>query len=372
MKLMQKLFPPPPVTDEIPDKIHKRLHIIYFIMKCLAGVLVFLFLYLFASSFLHMIDSDVPESGTADSPFLRHEYCGTFFVEINAENSFPSQEAYEAYMSQKAEPEPDPTPLQTGLNCVGWALEAVMIVLCMIKKQVTQKIPERTYRYVVLGLLFAGCWLVSLSFMTAMTVMLLVLLFLAFRSGDRKTIFCERSSDYFLIGGLLWLCGNLYMDIEAAQEMYEHMASYLVGTFGHPQYYCMLYNLVVIPLILFSGGLMLRRHELDLKQAKTANNTSLLKATGYSLSGGTAAFILYRMGVRVYELVRVLRGDAYNVKLAFTVMDVPYNRLIELPQELANTPEDYRNVVLFRFVKDFPVAVVAALAVYCFVKVLFA
>jgi hypothetical protein len=202
--------------------------------------------------------------------------------------------------------------------------------------------------------------------------MLLVLLFLAFRSGDRKTIFCERSSDYFLIAGLLWLGGNILVDYESAEEMFEKMAAYLVGTFGHPAYYCQLYNIAVIPLILFSGGLMLRRHELDLYQGETKHNTRLLKATGYCLLGGTAAFILYRMGVRVYELVRVLRGDAYNVRLAFTVMDVPYNRLIELPQELANSPEDYRHAVLFRFVKDFPVAVVAALAVYCFVKVLFA
>ena len=134
----------------------------------------------------------------------------------------------------------------------------------------------------------------------------------------------------------------------------------------------MLYNIAVIPLILFSGGLMLRRHELDLYQGETKHNTGLLKATGCCLLGGTAAFILYRMGVRVYELVRVLRGDAYNVKLAFTVMDIPYNRLIELPLELANSPEDYRNAVLFRFVKDFPVAVAAAVAMYCFVKVLFA
>ena len=90
------------------------------------------------------------------------------------------------------------TPLQTALKIIGFALEGVMLILCLLRKKLREKLPENAYRYTVLGLLFAGSWLISQDFISAMGIMLIRLLFLAFRSGDRKTIFCERSSDYFL------------------------------------------------------------------------------------------------------------------------------------------------------------------------------
>lgn len=370
MKLLQKLFPPPPVTDDIPEKIHKRLHFAYFFLKTMAFVIVFLLFWAFVPVILHTVDSDIPESGTALSPFLRHDYCGTFFVEINAENSFPSQEAYAEYMTRPAPEQPPRTALQTAAGIAGCVLIAAAAVLCFLRKRLREKCPWLVSRYLLLALVFAGVWLAALSFMTAMSVVLTLLLFLALRSGDRKTLFCERASDYFLMAGLLWLFGNILVDIDGARSMYHATAEYLVGPFGHPGYYCQLYSIACLPVIVFSGGLMLRQHELHLRQGSAAGNAMLLKTTAGLTAGGAGAFILYRMGVRIYELVRVLSGDAYSVKLPFTVMDVPYNRLVELPFEMAKTPADYRNVIVFRFVKDFPVAVLSAVAVWCFVKLL--
>lgn len=372
MKLMQKLLPPPAVTDDIPEKIHKRLHFVYFFLKCMGGVFVFLILWSFVPMLLSTVDSDIPDKATAESPFLRHEYCGTFFVEINPENSFASQQAYEDYLAAGQPEETPHTPLQTALKITGWLLEGTAIALCLFKKKVKEKLPESAFRYLVVGLLFVGSWLFSQHIMNAMLILLIVMLFCALRSGDRKTLFSERASDFFLIAGLVWLIGNIYMDIDGFRNMYHATAEGLTGVFAHPRYYCHLYNIAAIPVIVFSCGLILRRHELHLRQGSTVINARLLNVTAWMTAGGTAAFTLYRMGVRIYELVKILSGAAYSVWLPFTVMDVPYNRLVELPYDLANTPEEYRNVIVFRFVKDFPVAILSAVAVYFFVRFLLA
>ena len=90
MFLRKKTKPDPAELDDIPEKIHKRLHIIYFFIKC---VLTASILLLFWTTLCIKI-LDLPELDSDDSPFLHHEYCGTFYIEVNKENSFASQEAF--------------------------------------------------------------------------------------------------------------------------------------------------------------------------------------------------------------------------------------------------------------------------------------
>lgn len=353
----------PAVTDVIPERIHKRLHLVYFIAVCI--IYSFIFIMVFTTVFIMLEGTDEAEQ----MPFLRHEYCGTFFVEINSENSFSSPEAYAEYLEkQKASAEKESLP--TALVVTADALGVVMLLSLLIlqKKKLFPKPLDN--RYAKLAWIAVAVLLFMRNVFGTMTILLLLLIFLALRSGEKKTLFQSRSSDYFLMGGGLWLVGNIIREIEVIAKTAEQGEG-MIGIFSQPVYYMQLYRIAAIPIVMICGGLMLRRHELALKNADTAVNSKMLKGTGAAILAGTGGFILCRFGVRVYELIRVMSGDRYTVKLPFTVMDIPYNKLIDLPYDMANSPQDYKNAVLYRFVKDFPVFILSAAAIIFFVKVLF-
>lgn len=364
MKLFGKKNTVPAVTDEIPEKIHKRIHIVYFFLKCVLAAAVFLQFW----NVLCVFFLGVPEMASEDSPFLRHEYCGTFFVEINSDNSFASPEAYKEYCEQyNSQEEIEQHSLSDTMITTGVGLLIITAVCALHKKKKLPKVMDN--RYVIALIAGVALYIAMGSIMNAALVLLIVCLFIALRNGDKKTMFCKQSSDYFLISGLLWLCGNIVREV----GIYKEIPSYgdgMIGVFSRPEYYCQLYRFTIIPAVLICGGLMLRRHELDLRKADTAVNTKLLRGMSAVILAGAGGFILWRLGVRVYELAKVMSGEEYSVKLPFTLMEDPHSRLIELPFDMANTPEDYRNTILFRFIKDFPVFVLSAAAAVLFVKLL--
>ena len=67
----------------------------------------------------------------------------------------------------------------------------------------------------------------------------------------------------------------------------------------------------------------------------------------------------------MYELILILSGENISVRLPF------YSKLIELPYEFAKTPDEYINLIIFRFLKDLPVFVASALVIILFSNVLF-
>lgn len=349
-------------TDDIPEKIHKRLHLIYFFIKCVIAAMIFLLFY----NNLCIIFLEVPDFASEDAPFLKHEYCGTFYVEINRDNSFTSPEAYTAYLEK--ENQPTGIKLSDVILTVAALTAAVASAVMLITKKLPKFMSKRTARLViVLGV----CFLFAPSLVNAVKYFCYMLILFAIRSGDKKTIFSNKASDYFLIGGVLWTIVTVISEIGVFLGT-KSQGEGLTGVFSRPAYYFQLYDLFGLPLIMLCAGLMLRRHELDLAGEDISKNTSALKYTGYAALAGTAGFVIWRLSVRIYEVIRVMNDSGYMIKLPFTVMDIPYNRLIELPPELANTPQDYRNAVLCRFVKDLPVFIFGTLAVWFFVKVLFA
>lgn len=352
-------------SDEIPEKIHKRLHIIYFFLKCVIGAMIFLVFYINLNTLIF----DVPEMGSEESPFLMHQYCGTFFVEINRDNSFASPEAYSEYLEKYHDSGVKNAP-PMGLIVAGIAV-GVLILAALVVLQLLEKKPGfLDNRYVKTILLEVAFTLLLGDPGMAASIIMVLNLFLALRCGDKKTVFSKQASDYFLISGGIWLIGNLITAADACLHI-TGQGEGMVGVFSHPIYYFQIYRTAAIPLIILCGGLMLRYHELDLKHANISVMTRLFQGTGIATLIGSAGFLFYRLGVRIYELVKVMSGEEYTVKLPFTVMDNPYSQLIDLPYDMALSAKDYMNTVLFRFMKDFPVFVLSAAAVVLFVRVLF-
>ena len=115
---------------------------------------------------------------------------------------------------------------------------------------------------------------------------------------------------------------------------------------------------------------MLRRHELEMKKADTSVNSMILKAIAVITLAGAGIFVAYRLVVRTCELTRVMAGDKFTVKVPFTRLKDKNTDLIDIPYEAAKTPQDYKDLVLFRFVRDLPVFIISSVAVVLVVKII--
>ncbi len=352
-------------SDIITEKIHFRLHNLYFLVKAILFAYVFLFFWNTICSVLF----GAPEfDDTERSAFLRHEYCGTFFVEINRENSFASDADYEAYLKEQIASDSTVHTHTTNIISAIGTLGIIILAIAAVSSKTPKKLKNR-YLGLLLMIPLSMLATVSLDIYQPITYIIVATLILALRCGDKKTIFSNRASEYFMICGAAWLIQNIF---EIARD-WNFSTDHMTGYFAHPAHYIQLYRIVIYPLTAFCTGLMLRRHELDLKNADTKKNTAAIKTVCAGLATGTAVFILCRLPVRIYELIKVYTDSSYSVKLPFTVMEEPgSSKLIELPRELADSTAVYNKTILYRFIKDFPVFILSSIAIVYFIKVMLA
>ncbi|SEH47069.1 hypothetical protein SAMN02910265_00864 [Ruminococcus flavefaciens] len=306
-------------TDIIPEKIHKRLHLIYFTLKALIVAAIFFILYI--ALFTKIMG--LPDKGTEESPFLFHQYCGTFFVEFDRDNSFASDADYSAYLERN-----NATVEQT-------AAETVLSYLRMIP-----------------------------------SLVLIAAMILALRSGDKKQIFSGRAWRYFLFGGALYAVGNIYAYIDS--NFFDKTSAFdgMTSVFTERRQYCQIYDILGIPFIMICGAFVLLMYEKQLQNKDSAKVSNTLKSFSALIIAVSAGFIAWRLGVRTYELIRVMSGDKYSVWLPFTVMESQTRYMCRLPFEDAVSAQAYKNVILFRYLRDLPVFALTGAAVLAFVRVL--
>ena len=299
------------ITDEIPEKIHRSLHLTYFIVKMLViGSVIFIAAQLI---FLALVADPYTEQSDEADAFVSHNYCGTFFITHTAENTYGSAEAAEQAASRADAP--------------SYGTSAAMIL----------EIP-----------------LIGAA---------LVCLFIALRCSDKKILFAGRSSRFFLIAGTAYALANLLSEF-IVYSSEKNLRNYYVGIFADSRYYCQLYNVLAIPFMVFCCGLVLRQHERMLRGQDTKGNETALKIAAAGFLVIASGFILYRFGVRSYEVIMSLAGREVSVRLPF------YYMLLELPHELAKTPADYTKAVAFRFLKDLPVFAASAVTMILFARML--
>ena len=301
-------------------------------------------------------------------PFFNHAYCGTFFVELNKDNSFASEESYEEYLIKlnKNDNMTNSSVTEAMITTVIGIILLVGYITLSVRKKLPKKLDNRYAKTILAGIVLL---LLTNDIQTTALTIMLVNIFLALRSGDKKIIFRNHSYEYFTISGMIWFISNLVTEIGVILHTKEQ-GDGLVGVFADPVYYCQLYRITVIPIVMICTGLMLQRHELNRNNSDVKTNRQLLKFICAAILTGTAGFVAYRLPMRIYELAKVMSGDEYSVRIPFTLLGDHYNKLIQLPFEFADTPDDYRELIMFRFIKDFPVFVLSVTAAIFFTKLL--
>lgn len=293
-------------TKSIPEKLQKRLHLTYFTVKCiLIGVIFFI---AFQSVLRLMVQDDIKRTG-----FISHFYCGTFFIELNMENSFVSEEAAINWLQR---------PDISSLGDIIINSFPIIIIICIL---------------------------------------------LALRNGDKNALFSRnffKTSRLFITAGIAWMLGNTFLEIVSFINIKSHDTSSFIGILANQKYYCQIYNVLVIPFIILCCGLLLRQHERALQNKSTKRNEAILKALAIISLITALGFIFYRFGVRLYELITILSGKEISVRLPF------YKWSLELPFSLAKSSESYTKLVVFRFIKDMPIFIASTVTSFLFFKLL--
>ena len=144
----------------------------------------------------------------------------------------------------------------------------------------------------------------------------------------------------------------------------------MTSVFTERRQYFQIYDVLAIPFLMICGAFVLIMYEKVRENKDSANISKTLKALSAVIIAGAAGFIAWRLGVRTYELIRVMKGDEYSVWLPFTIMEDHEKYMCRLPFEDAVSPQAYRNVVLFRYLRDLPVFAITGAAVWQFVRLL--
>ena len=293
----------------------KKDHFIHFIEKWfIIGIILFVIVQLTAGIYIR---ATVPKEALEvydkyQDNYIGHWYDGTFFIEMNVDDNYGSQEKY---------------------------LE--------MNNTYQNNIHQKIYYY-------AG---------TICTIVSIIFIGISINNDRKKKLLSGNAPIYVTLAGVFYL---LYALFEQADLflLVKTEASYAKGFLSTATWYPAIHNIFIIPGLLILMGLVFRQIQRKDNKESTKNNETIIKVIiGLILAIGLS-FILSRLGIRIYELVANIMGNNVNIKLPF------YYYLLELPKEFAISSNSYLKLIILRFFKDLPSFIASIISIIMFIKIL--
>lgn len=293
--------------------LEKKNNFIHFIEKWfIIGIILFLVIQLGAKV---IIDNFVfkeksissEQSENYDKDYIGHWYNGTFFINMTVKDNFESQEKYDEMNKEYHK--------DIGSN------------ICFVSGSV--------------------CLLASLT-----------LLIVAAFKEKKKKLLEGKTPTIIILGGLFFLLFKIIEEIDLFIEV-SYWRKYSKGFLNTVSYYPEMHCIFILPILLILLGLIYRQKQRKDLKLSTKNNERIIKTISISILVVGLSFILYRFGVRIYELI----NSDTNIRLPF------YYYLFDLPRSFA-TASAYNNLIILRLVKDLPVFIASTISIILFVKII--
>ena len=295
--------------------IDKKDHFIHFIEKWfIIGIILFVIVQLTAGIFIR---ATVPKEALEvynkyQDNYIGHWYDGTFFIEMDVDDNYGSQEKY---------------------------LE--------MNNTHHNNIHHKIYKY-------AG---------TICAIVAVIFIGISINNDRKKKLLSGNAPIYVTLAGLFYL---LYVLFEQADLflLVKIESSYAKGLLSTATWYPAIHNIFIIPGLLILMGLIFRQIQRKDNKESTKNNEPIIKVIiGLILAIGLS-FILSRLGIRIYELVANIMGNNVNIRLPF------YYYFLELPKEFAISSNSYLKLIILRFFKDLPSFIASIISIIMFIKIL--
>ena len=297
------------------EKLERRNQLIHFIEKWfIIGIILFIIVQLTAIGFINMFtpkserlsDKNYEEY---NKDYIGHWYNGTFFINMTVKENFESLEKYEE----------------------------------MIEKE-NSNLGSR-----ICNITCSACLISSL-----------VLLIIAEVKERKKKLLEGKTPNYIILGGLFFLLYKIIEEIDLFIDV-SYWSKYSNGFLNTASYYPQMHYIFILPVLLILLGLILRRIQRKNLKLSTKNNDMIIKIISILTIVIGLSFILYRFGVRIYELVNI--NSNTNIRLPF------YYYIFDLPRDYAINASSYSKLVKLRFIKDLPVFIASSVSLMLFYKV---
>ena len=294
--------------------IEEKNKTIHFIEKWfIIGIILFIVIQLGGGIIIHMtVPKEYQESiEKHDNDYIGHWYNGTFFINMTVHENFESQEKYD---KMKEEYRND-----TVSN------------ICEVAGGVS----------ILAALAFIGI--------------------AAFKEKKMKLL--EGHTPLFIIlGGVFLLLHKIIEEIDLFIDV-SYYKKYSTGFLSTASYYPQFHFIFILAISLIALGLVLRQKQRKDLKLSTKNNETIIKVISTITLVGGLSFILYRFGVRIYELIMVLNNSNFSIRIPF------YYYMLELPRYFASTNDSYIKLVILRLIKDLPTFIASVITLILFVKI---
>lgn len=296
-------------------KLEKRNDFIHFIEKWfIIGVILFFIIQLTGLGIIKIITPENQrlsdeEWETYEKDRIGHWYNGTFFINMTVEENFDSKEKYEEMLNK-------------------------------YNNDLKHKI----------------CYISG----TILMITSISLICIAAYKERKKKLLEGNTPNYIILGGLFFL---LFKIIEEADFFIEvlYWKKYSKGFLTTASYYPQMHYIFILPILLILLGLILKHKQKKDKKISTKNTDSFIKTISTLTLTIGIIFILYRLGIRIYELITI---NSNNIRLPF------YYYIFDLPRNYASNASSYTRLAILRFIKDLPVFIASTISLILFYKII--
>lgn len=296
------------------EKQNKNLHIIE--KWTVIGIILFVLVQLFALGIIYMF---VPENQRLteeqkteyNKDYLGHWYNGTFFINMTVKENFEDMETYDKMIEE-------------------------------LNNNLVSKVCSYS------GMVLSCC-----------TVFLIVM---AAYKEHKKKLLAGNTPTMILFAGLFLLLYKLVENIDLFIDV-SYYSKYSKGFLSTASFYPQFHYIFILPVLLILLGLLLRHKQRKDLRKSNKNTEKIIKIICISILVVGLSFILYRFGIRVYELIMTLMNKDVNIRLPF------YFYMLELPKSFATSSSSYLRIVVLRFVKDLPVFISSIITIILFVRI---
>ena len=291
----------------------KHKHFVHFLEKwVIIFIILFVVIQIGGGIIIHIITPEDEKSSLEeyDKEYMGHWYDGTFFIEMTVKENFNNYEEYEL----------------------------------MNKELNKDSIKEFCY---ISGTIFS-------------IIGIILLLFSAYKERKKELL---KGNTPIIIGlsGICLLMYKIFEEIDLYREII-YFRKYSKGFLATCNYYFQI-HLFIIPLLLILLGLLFRQKQMKIRKKSTTNNEKIIKVVSLMFLSLGIGFILYRFGIRMYELFMVIMNKNINIKIPY------YYIMLELPNSYSNSSY-YLKLTIIRFIKDLPIFISSIICIVLFFKII--
>ncbi|MDE6087763.1 MAG: hypothetical protein K2G25_05190 [Oscillospiraceae bacterium] len=190
----------------------------------------------------------------------------------------------------------------------------------------------------------------------------IICLFFMIRNASKGKLYIKSSYIMLFLSSICFLFGTVAGEILGLKDI-SVMTQYTTDIFSTASYHFRPFYILALPCIVLAGGMVLCYMQTADKQKIRIG----FKRFGTGLFVCAAVYLMWKGIFHTSNLISLSQNSEKNMAVRIPF----YNIYMDLPSSCANSPEAYKDLVIFRFLKELPVIASAVISLVMMGKVIF-